>query len=68
MAYIDFMSELHKSTKRNYISYNFLTDYDQLEAGQKVLDVGCGMAHLLYETTQVVPGCASMELIYRNMP
>lgn len=27
-----------------------------LQAGQKVLDVGCGMAHLLYELTQVVPG------------
>ena len=27
-----------------------------LEPGQKILDVGCGMAHLLYEFTQVVPG------------
>lgn len=30
--------------------------YYKLEAGQRVLDVGCGMAHLLYELTQVVPG------------
>ena len=29
-----------------------------LKSGQKVLDVGCGMAHLLYELTQVVPGLA----------
>ena len=28
----------------------------QLKPGQKVLDVGCGKAHLLYELTQVVPG------------
>ncbi|MDE6946604.1 MAG: class I SAM-dependent methyltransferase, partial [Anaeroplasmataceae bacterium] len=27
-----------------------------LKPGQKILDVGCGMAHLLYELTQVVPG------------
>lgn len=33
-----------------------LADHYQLKAGQKVLDVGCGMAHLLYELTQVVPG------------
>ena len=98
MAYIDFVSELHKSTKRDYIGrvtsddkaecakvakeygYDYwdgdrkygyggyrydgrwrsvaqkLADHYNLKAGQKVLDVGCGMAHLLYELTQVVPG------------
>ncbi|MDE7132077.1 MAG: class I SAM-dependent methyltransferase [Lachnospiraceae bacterium] len=35
-----------------------LADHYRLKAGQKVLDVGCGMAHLLYELTQVVPGLA----------
>lgn len=33
-----------------------IADYYHLEPGQKVLDVGCGMAHLLYELTQVIPG------------
>ena len=33
-----------------------LADHYQLKAGQRVLDVGCGMAHLLYELTQAVPG------------
>lgn len=33
-----------------------MADHYQLKAGQKVLDVGCGMAHLLYELTQVVSG------------
>lgn len=33
-----------------------IADHYQLKAGQKVLDVGCGMAHLLYELEQVVPG------------
>lgn len=33
-----------------------LADHYGLQSGQKVLDVGCGMAHLLYELTQVVPG------------
>ncbi len=98
MAYIDFVSEVHKSTKRDYIErvtsadkaecaavakkygYDYwdgerkygyggyrydgrwrsvakkMADYYQLKDGQKVLDVGCGMAHLLYELTQVVPG------------
>ena len=98
MAYIDFVSELHKVTKRDYIGrvtsadkaecaivakqygYDYwdgdrkygyggykydgrwrsvaqkLVEYYQLKAGYKVLDVGCGMAHLLYELTQVVPG------------
>lgn len=98
MAYIDFISELHKTTKRDYIGrvtsadkaecakvakeygYDYwdgerkfgyggyrydgrwrsvaqkLADHYELKPGQKVLDVGCGMAHLLYELTQVVPG------------
>ena len=100
MAYIDFVSELHKATKRDYIGrvisddkakcakvakeygYDYwdgdrkygyggyrydgrwkivaqrLADHYKLQPGQKVLDVGCGMAHLLYELTQVVPGVA----------
>ncbi len=33
-----------------------ISEHYHLKAGQKVLDVGCGMAHLLYEITQVVPG------------
>ena len=98
MAYIDFVSTLHKTTKRDYIGrvtsddkaecakvakeygYDYwdgdrkygyggyrydgrwrsvahsLAEHYQLKAGQKVLDVGCGMAHLLYELTQEVPG------------
>ena len=98
MAYIDFVSELHKATKRDYIGrvtsadkaecavvakqygYDYwdgdrrygyggyrydgrwgsvaqkMADHYQLKVGQKVLDVGCGMAHLLYELTQVVSG------------
>lgn len=98
MAYIDFVSELHRATKRDYIGrvtsadkaecaevakkYGFeywdgdrkygyggycydgrwrsvaqkLAVHYELKAGMKVLDVGCGMAHLLYELTQVVPG------------
>lgn len=98
MAYIDFASDLHKSTKRDYIGrvmsddkakcavvakqygYDYwdgdrkygyggyrydgrwrsvaekMADYYRLKSGMKVLDVGCGMAHLLYEFTQVVPG------------
>lgn len=98
MAYIDFVSDLHTATKRDYIGrvlsddkaecarvakeygYDYwdgdrkygyggyrydgrwrsvaqkLADHYKLRPGQKVLDVGCGMAHLLYELTQVVPG------------
>ena len=98
MAYIDFVSELHKATKRDYIGrvvsddkaacacvakeygYDYwdgdrkygyggyrydgrwrlvaqkLAEHYQLKSGQKVLDVGCGMAHLLYELVQMVPG------------
>ena len=98
MGYIDFVSSLHKSTKRDYIGrvmsadkaecakiakeygYDYwdgdrkygyggyrydgrwrsvaekMAEHYNLKAGQKVLDVGCGMAHLLYELTQAVPG------------
>ncbi len=98
MAYIDFVSELHKQTKRDYIGrvtaddkaecaktaklygydywdgdrkygyggYHYdgrwrgvaerIAKHYQLKPGQKVLDVGCGKAYLLYELTQVVPG------------
>lgn len=37
------------------IAEKFVNHY-QLKPGQKVLDVGCGMAHLIYEMTQIVPG------------
>lgn len=98
MSYIDLVSELHKTTKRDYLGrvvsndkaecakvakkygYDYwdgdrkygyggyrydgrwrsvaqkLADHYNLKPGQKVLDVGCGMAHLLYELTQVVSG------------
>ena len=98
MPYIDFVSQLHTATKRDYVGrvtsadkaecaaiakqygYDYwdgdrkygyggyrydgrwrsvaekMAEHYQLQSGQKVLDVGCGMAHLLYEFTQVVPG------------
>ena len=98
MAYIDFVSDLHKATKRDYLGrvneadkadcaivakqygYDYwdgdrkygyggykydgrwhsvaekMAEYYRLKSGMKILDVGCGMAHLLYEFTQVVPG------------
>lgn len=98
MAYIDFVSDLHKKTKRDYVGrvvadnkaecariakqygydywdgerkygyggYHYdgrwntvarkIAEHYQLKAGDKVLDVGCGKAYLLYELTQVVPG------------
>ena len=98
MSYIDFVSDLHKSTKRDYVARVISDDkaecstvakkygydywdgdrkygyggyyYDgrwrsvaekiakhyKLQAGQRVLDVGCGKAFLLYELTRVVPG------------
>ena len=33
-----------------------MADHYGIKPGDKILDVGCGMAHLLYEFTQVVPG------------
>lgn len=98
MAYIDFISDLHKATKRDYLGrvneaskaecakiakkfdydffdgerkygyggYNYdgrwrgvaerLVEHYNLKAGQSVLDVGCGKAHLLYELMRMVPG------------
>lgn len=98
MAYIDFISGLHKATKRDYIGrvtsddkaecavvakqygYDYwdgerkygyggyrydgrwksvaekMAEHYNLKPGQRILDVGCGMAHLLYEFTRVVPG------------
>lgn len=98
MAYIDFVSKLHKRTKRDYVGrvtsdnkakcakvakkygydywdgdrrygyggYHYdgrwknvaekMAEHYNLKAGQKVLDVGCGKAYLLYELTQAVPG------------
>ncbi len=98
MAYIDFVSDLHKATKRDYVGrvisdnkaecakvakeygYDYwdgdrkygyggdrydgrwrvvaerMAEHYHLKPGQRILDVGCGMAHLLYEFTQVVPG------------
>ena len=97
MGYIDFVSDLHKATKRDYLGrvmsddkakcaviakeygydywdgdrkygyggYHYdgrwravaqkMVDHYGIKPGQKILDVGCGMAHLLYEFTQVVP-------------
>lgn len=33
-----------------------IAEHYDLQAGQRVLDVGCGMGHLLYELTRAVPG------------
>lgn len=98
MAYIDFLSAIHKSTKRDYLArvteypkaeaaklakkFDFdywdgdrkvgyggfrydgrwqkvakaMVDHYNLKPGDKVLDVGCGKAFLLYDFTQVLPG------------
>ncbi len=98
MAYIDFIQQVHESTKRDYIGrvieadkaecakiakqfgYDFfdgerkygyggykydgrwkpvaekIAEHYNLKTGQKVLDIGCGKAHLLYELMQLVPG------------
>lgn len=98
MSLVDFLTPLHKATKRDYVAR--VTEFPKAEAarvakqygaeywdgdrkfgyggyrydgrhrvvaeamakhyglqpGQRVLDVGCGKAFLLYEFTQVVPG------------
>lgn len=101
MSNIDFMSVVHKSTKRDYLARVNDKDYPKakaaelskkwdfdywdgdrricyggykymegrwekvaramvehygLKAGDKILDVGCGKAFLLYDFTKVVPG------------
>jgi ubiquinone/menaquinone biosynthesis C-methylase UbiE len=99
VAYVDFLSTIHKRTQRDYLAR--VTEYDKAEAaeiaiqfgeeywdgdrrhgyggyrydgrwrvvaeqmvahyglqpGASILDVGCGKAFLLYEFTQVLPGC-----------
>ena len=98
MSYIDFLSSLHKKTKRDYLArvnefpkaeaakvakqfgfdywdgdrkfgfggYNYdgrwrsvataMATHYQLTAGDRILDIGCGKAFLLYEFTQILPG------------
>jgi SAM-dependent methyltransferase len=98
MAYVDFVSSIHKKTKRDYLARvtefpkaeaarlarqwdkdywdgdrrvgyggmrydgrwrvvaDALARHYGLQAGQRVLDVGCGKGFLLYDLTQAVPG------------
>lgn len=98
MGYIDFIGQVHTSTKRDYVGrvtaadkaecaviakqfgYDFfdgdrkygyggyyydgrwakvareMAEHYHLKAGQRVLDIGCGKAHLLYELMKLVPG------------
>lgn len=98
MAYIDFLSEIHKATKRDYLGrvneypkaeaarrakefgYDYwdgdrkvgyggfsydgrwkkvassMVDYYGIKPGDRILDVGCGKAFLLYDFTQIVSG------------
>ena len=99
MAYVDFISKIHKSTTRDYvqrvvehdkaecaeIACHFDKDYWDgerhvgyggynydgrwrvvaedmvlhygLNSDSRILDVGCGKGFLLYEFTQIIPGC-----------
>lgn len=99
MAYVDFLTTVHTSTKRNYIQrvvehdkahcaeiacrfdrdywdgerhlgyggYRYdgrwrkvaqaMVDHYGLKPGARILDVGVGKGFLLYEFTQVLPGC-----------
>ncbi|HWR98196.1 MAG TPA: class I SAM-dependent methyltransferase [Candidatus Methanoperedens sp.] len=98
MAYVDFLSVIHKATKRDYLArvneypkaeaikisrkydYDYwdgdrkfgyggykydgrwrkvaraMIDHYGLKPGDKILDVGCGKAFLLYDFTQELPG------------
>lgn len=98
MEYVDFISLVHKSTKRDYIGrvneipkaeaarkaiqwgYDYwdgdrktgyggykydgrwlkvaqaMVDHYGIKPGDRILDVGCGKAFLLYDFTQAVPG------------
>lgn len=97
MPYIDFVSDLHQKTTRNYLErvcdhdkiecaviakqygkdywdgdrkygyggYRYdgrwevvarkMIDHYKLESGMKILDVGCGKAHLLFEFKKLIP-------------